>query len=93
MDRCGECGALYASHHPDTDKPAGSREWRGCPPDLWAVEAGRGLTFDGVLVCNIIGSQDATGYRYIPAYLDDLTRDIAAALNAAHVDGSKVLRR
>ena len=58
----------------------------------WAVEAGRGLTFDGVLVFNVHGSQDATGYRYIPAALDDLTRDIAAALNRARIDGSKVIR-
>lgn len=30
--RCPDCGALMAEHAPNTAKPAGSREWRGCPP-------------------------------------------------------------
>jgi hypothetical protein len=56
------------------------------------VTAGRTVEYNGVPVFNVVGQTDVRGYRYIPAALDTLTHDIAAALNAAGVDGSKVTR-
>lgn len=82
---------MMSRHDPDPLQPAGSREWYGCP-DSWAVEAGRCITFDGVPLFTVDGLTDARGYRYIPAELDTLTHEIAAALNAADVDGSRVAR-
>lgn len=90
--RCHVCHAMMSRHTPDTSQAAGSREWRGCPPDRWTVAEGRCIAFDGAPLFTVDGLTDARGYRYIPAELDALTREIAAALNAAGVDGSRVAR-
>lgn len=58
----------------------------------WEVEPGRTLTYGGVPVFTVTGHTDHRGYRYIPAALDDLTREIAAALNARGIDGKDAIR-
>lgn len=87
---CRDCGHLS---HPRS-RCAGYANC-GCTkaaPERWEVEPGRTLTYGGVPVFTVTGHSDHRGYRYIPAALDDLTREIAAALNARGVDGKDAIR-